>query len=78
MVSIASARRSGAWIPQVQAQSEGRSETEAGAYGSVEAGPQTVAAGGLHTLFVDEAGKVRPSAASTYRARLILILILQI
>jgi regulator of chromosome condensation len=58
--------------PKVEANSE------AGAYGAVGAGPQTVAAGGLHTLLVDEAGKVRPSAASIYRARLILSLILQI
>jgi regulator of chromosome condensation len=58
--------------PKVEANSE------AGAYGAVGVRPQTVAAVGLHTLLVDEAGKVRPSTASIYRARLILTLILQV
>lgn len=34
-------------------------QIQAGTFGAVGAGVESIAAGGMHTLFIDESGKVR-------------------
>jgi regulator of chromosome condensation len=45
--------------PKLKRNTKVEASGEAGTYGDAGAGPEIIAAGGLHTLFVDEEGRVR-------------------